>query len=243
MGRPRGHLGQSARVRRDMYWEEDKAQEPPEVGDEVVDLAFAMECRALPVDHAWALSQALLGALPWLADEPLAGIHSIHGAATGNGWVRPEDPAALLQLSRRTRLTLRLPGARVDEARAALEGNRLMVAGQPLGLKQATARNLSTQTTLFSRHLAAEKAFVSEEALLDWVAEQLTALDIRPRKLLCGTSHDIGTPQGDIATRSLMVADLEYDEAIRLQQAGIGPHRLLGCGLFIPHKGIQSLSG
>jgi len=224
-----------------MYWEEEKALEPPVVGNEVVDLQFAMDCRALPVDHAWALSQALQAELPWLGNEPAAGIHSIHGAATGNGWVRPEDPNALLQLSRRTRLILRLPGHRVEEARG-LEGKTLSVAGQPLALKQATPRTLSTQTTLFSRHLATEEAFANEEQLLDWVAGRLAALDIRPRKLLCGTSHDIHTPQGDIVTRSLMIADLEYDEAIRLQQAGIGPHRLLGCGLFIPHKGIQSLS-
>jgi hypothetical protein len=25
---------------------------------------------------------------------------------------------------------------------------------------------------------------------------------------------------------------------VKVQQLGLGPHRKLGCGLFIPHKGI-----
>ncbi len=36
-----------------------------------------------------------------------------------------------------------------------------------------------------------------------------------------------------------MIADLEPMEAIRLQEAGIGEGRLMGCGLFVPHKGIK----
>ena len=41
--------------------------------------------------------------LPWMVDEPQAGIHLIHGAESGNGWIRPQEPDALLILSRRTR--------------------------------------------------------------------------------------------------------------------------------------------
>ena len=49
--------------------------------DEIVDAVFAIRCRSLPVDHAWALSQAVQAALPWFAAEPEAGLHTIHGAA------------------------------------------------------------------------------------------------------------------------------------------------------------------
>jgi len=58
--------------------------------DEVVDAVFAIECRSLPVDHAWALSAAIQAALPWFADEPQAGLHTVHGAASGAGWMRPD---------------------------------------------------------------------------------------------------------------------------------------------------------
>jgi CRISPR/Cas system CSM-associated protein Csm4 (group 5 of RAMP superfamily) len=33
-----------------------------------------------------------------------------------------------------------------------------------------------------------------------------------------------------------MVAELSYEDAITLQEQGLGPHRTLGCGLFLPQK-------
>ena len=64
---------------------------------DIVDVVFAISGRSLPVDHAYALSQAIATALPWFADEPGAGLHTIHGAASGSGWMRPEGADALLQ--------------------------------------------------------------------------------------------------------------------------------------------------
>ncbi len=223
-----------------MYWEEDKDSQPPEVGDAVVDLVFGIDCRCLPVDHAYDLSQAIQRVLPWLSGEPLAGMHTIHGAASGNGWVRPQGPDDLLQLSRRTKFALRVPKHCIGDA-MELQGATLDVGAYPLVLKSPTRRPLSVLTTLFARHLATDHDIESEEQLLDWVAGQLQRLNIQPRKLLCGTLRLIKTPAGDVQTRSLMIADLDYDESLRLQKQGLGPHRMLGCGLFIPHKGIQSL--
>jgi hypothetical protein len=80
-----------------------------------------------------------------------------------------------------------------------------------------------------------------EAAFMVAVADQLRALDIKVRKLLCGRAHALQHPDGDLDTRSVMLADLEVDEAIALQQHGIGPHRKMGCGLFIPHKGIKAV--
>ena len=73
---------------------------------DVLDAVFAIECRSLPVDHAYALSTAIQAALPWFAQEPQAGLHTVHGAASGAGWQRPEGEHAQLQLSRRTKLVL-----------------------------------------------------------------------------------------------------------------------------------------
>jgi hypothetical protein len=41
--------------------------------------------------------------------------------------------------------------------------------------------------------------------------------------------------------KSVLLADLNATESIRLQQIGLGPHRVMGCGLFIPHKGIAAI--
>jgi hypothetical protein len=80
-----------------------------------------------------------------------------------------------------------------------------------------------------------------EAAFTAFAVEELKALGIRVRKLLCGRAHALQLPDGDLQTRSIMLADLELEEAITLQQKGIGPHRKLGCGLFMPHKGIKAV--
>ena len=117
---------------------------------DIVDAVFAIACRSLPVDHAYALQQAIQEVLPWFAQEPGAGLHTVHGAASGSGWMRPEGADALLQLSHRARLALRLPAHRTEDA-AALVGRTLQVAGWPLQVEKMALRPLSRITTLFSR--------------------------------------------------------------------------------------------
>jgi CRISPR-associated protein Cas6 len=223
-----------------MYWEEDKQAENTHVTDDVVDMVFSIQCKCLPVDHVHALSESIQQILPWLVEEDTAGIHSIHVAASGNGWIRPEDPNELLHLSHRTKFELRVPKHRIEDARL-LEDKKLVVAGHSLEIKTATVRPLSTITILLCRYLATDENTDDEEQVLESVAEQLNLLGIAPRKIMCGIENIIQTPEGLIRTRSLMLADLEIEESLILQRKGLGPHRHLGCGLFIPHKHINDL--
>lgn len=221
-----------------MYWQEDEdTTTVAEDAREIVDLAFQVRCRTLPLDHAHALSEALHGALPWLAEEALAGVHTIHGAPSGNGWYRPEETEdAVLHLSRRSRLNLRLPRGRLDAARA-LTGMSLEVAGHPLEVGEATVKPLNPMPELFSRYVLCDEGS-SEDAFYAWMAEELGRLGIGVRKLLCGRDHHVRTPEGTRYARSVMVAELDKQESLRLQQQGVGAGRRMGCGLFIPHKGI-----
>ena len=224
-----------------MYWDDDQKTVEVTAGNDVVDMVFSLDCRCLPVDHLYALYQAVQGVLPWLLDEPLAGLHGVYVAASGNGWIRPQGPDALLHLSRRTKLILRVPEKRIDDVKQ-LQGVLLDVGGHKMGVKTATKRSLSTITTLFARAIATDQDMPEEPEMLDWVARQLVEIDINARKMLCGTEHFIETAKGKIRTRSLMIADLEVEESLRLQQLGLGPHRHLGCGLFLPHRDINDLS-
>jgi CRISPR-associated protein Cas6 len=222
-----------------MYWQETKTEDRHTIPDDVVDVAFGIDCRCLPVDHAWTLAEAVRAVLPWIAREPVAGIHPLHVADSGNGWMRPEAPADLLYPSRRTRLLLRLPQARVRDAEQ-LCGASLDVAGFALTVSNASVRPLSALTTIFSRYVVLEGAAEEREFMAEAQA-QLAAMGIRPKKMMCGIERQIGTPEGKIRTRSLMLADLSVAESVRLQQEGLGPRRTLGCGLFVPHKGIQEV--
>jgi len=211
----------------------------PAVASDIVDAVFAISCRCLPVDHAYALSQAIAAALPWFTDEPGAGLHLVHGAASGSGWMRPEAADALLHLSHRTTLALRLPRRRVDDA-SALLGRTLDIGGWPLRLDKITVRPLSRITTLFSRHVIFDGAD-DEVMFLAAAVEQLDALGIKPERTLCGRITPVATPTRIHQTRSLMVAGLTSEQSLALQRRGLGAERKLGCGLFIPHKDIADL--
>jgi len=76
-----------------MYWQEDEEKgEKYQVPEDVLDLLFKIECKSLPLDHGFALSEQIIQQLPWIKEEARVGIHQIHVAESANGWMRPDDP-------------------------------------------------------------------------------------------------------------------------------------------------------
>lgn len=223
-----------------MYWQERSKEGRVVISDDIVDLVFTIRCKSLPVDHAWPLAEALLEKLPWLKDEAGAGVHPFQISESGNGWSRSEDPDELLHLSRRTKLILRLPQARVAEAEA-LSGETLVVSGHELELLKASQRKLSSLTTLFSRYIVV-KTGDTEAVFIDKIAQRLLGMGVEPRKMLPGLERRLRSPEGELLTRSLMLAEVSLEESVVLQQQGLGEHRYLGCGLFVPHKDISDVS-
>lgn len=205
---------------------------------DIVDAVFAITCPSLPVDHAYALQQAIQEALPWFAEEPHAGLHTVHGAASGAGWLRPEGEDALLQLSHRARLVLRLPAHRAQGA-AALVGRSLQIAGWPLRVEKMALRPLSRITTLFSRCVVLADG--DETEFVSATIAELGALGIRAERMVCGRVTKVATPERSYQARSLMLAGLALEQSLLLQRSGLGAGRKFGCGLFIPHKDIADL--
>jgi CRISPR-associated protein Cas6 len=226
-----------------VFWQDDDKPKAFEVPDDIVDLVFDIRCRELPVDHARDLSAAIRAHLPDIdADERLA-VHSIHLAGSQNGWERPDPRLGQnLILSRRTKLTLRVPKERVAEVEEALEGAELDVAGYTLTVGKAKQKKLSSQGTIFSRHVVLQPGEeIDENAFLQRIVAHLDERGIRVKKALCGKTAELAGPDGPIQTRSIMIADLNAEESVRVQQEGIGPLRHMGCGIFIPHKGIEAV--
>jgi CRISPR-associated protein Cas6 len=217
-----------------MYWKEETSEEQFVIPDEVVDLMFQIRCPTLPMDHAWMLSRAITEVLPWFPAEPRAGMHIIHGADSGNGWERPSENDALLHLSRRTRLILRLPKPRLEAARA-LTGRTLHVDGHRMTVEEAKERPLSKTNILYSRYVAADPAW-DEDTFMAWAVDGLQSMGLEFKKILSGKSSRLNGENGPLATRSLMVANMPFEDAIKLQIEGLGSLRSMGCGLFIPQK-------
>ena len=224
-----------------MLWQEDKKTEAYVVPDTVTDLSFKVDCKMVPLDHAQELSDAILEILPWMADEPQAGVHMIHGASTGNGWQRPEDDTndGCIYLSRRSRMHIRMPKHRHEDA-AALIGQTIRLGEHDLTFGDFQVKKFSPLSTLFSRYVIVGDD-ESEDAFVSRVSAEMKDMGITLRKALCGIGHRFNLAEGPVNTMSIMVADLDPEEAVTLQQQGIGEGQIMGFGLFIPHKGIKAV--
>jgi CRISPR-associated protein Cas6 len=193
-----------------------------------VDLIFPISGRFLPRDHAQALKNALCRAWPWLEAEPLAGVQGIK--------LVPGLEAQAM-LSGRAKLLLRLSRARASEL---LNGPAvdLEVAGQALHLDVPHVRELVPHTTLYAYHVAAADA--DEVAFMATIARELAGLGVGGERV-CGKRQQLALASGAVTTFSLMLHGLAPEPSLHLQQHGIGPHRLLGCGIFIPHKSAAAV--
>ena len=160
---------------------------------------------------------------------------ALHPVTVGE---RPPD-GELIHLSKRTRMNLRVPATRIDDA-AELVGETLSVSGHEVKIGKMTSKPIDPFSTLFSRYIVAPSSW-SEDEFLQWVFDDLNARGVSVRKLLCGISHKFEANGEPIETRSLMIADLDKSTSIALQEVGVGPYRHYGCGIFVPHKGIKAV--
>ncbi len=220
-----------------MFWQEntdttDKYQAP----EDIYDLVFKLEGKNLDMDHAYGLARALQ---LHLRDDTCnrIGVHGIHQAQSGNGWIRPGPGSVGLPLSKRARLVIRLHQDEVDEV-SQITNKQLNIAGQEITPGESSIRKLSTMKTLFSRAVSCD-AEQSETDFLSGIALELKRMDIKVSKMICGKSGVIGAGGKKIFTRTLLVADLEPRESVTLQRQGLGRDRFMGCGLFVAHKGID----
>ena len=211
---------------------------PDTAAEEIVDVAFRLPGGRLPVDHAYSLFSEVSRVLPWFSEETAARLHQVHTAASGSGWLRPEGSCGdELHLSRRTRLTLRLPRRRAADA-LALSGCELDVAGYSLIPGAGKILVLVPADTLLARHVVCREN--EEEAqLVARLEHTLSGIGIAAASLICGRAHRIVTPQAVMHTRSVVVTNLDADASLALLREGIAPGGNLGCGVFVPYKRIE----
>ena len=196
------------------------------VQSEMIDLAFAITSGRLPGEHRHALADAIDAALPWLALTPQAGMHPLKLAGGG----------AQPLLSARTRLTLRLPRSRAQQA-AALAGRELAVGTGHLRLGDAHGRELLPWGTLYAHCVAAINGG-DELGFQRAVQAELAALGVAGR-VICGLARR-GADDA-IDGYGVMVDGLSADASLALQQHGIGAGRRFGYGLFVPHRSAAAV--
>ncbi len=193
-----------------------------------VDVVFPIDGQTLARDHAQALQQALCAQWPWLSEDAVAGVHSIKLVPS------TDDPALL---SRRARLLLRVSAQRAEEL-MSLTALDLDVAGHHLRLSTPHLRELQPHSTLYAYKVASESG--DEVALMAALELELAALDVAGERV-CGKRQSMLVSGRAMDTFSMMLHALKPEQSLRLQQHGLGPHRLLGCGLFVPHKSAAAV--
>lgn len=195
-----------------------------------MDVAFELRAPALPADHAWPLLNALGSFLPWLAEDPHAGVHPLRVAPTVGGEVL---------LAARAKLTLRVPATRVDET-LRLAGGNLDVGGRRIGVGVGKVRALSSSPTLAAQRVASVAADAG--AFESIVAAMLARLSIDARFIAGGRRRGRAGLR-EIEGFALCVHGLRSDDSLRLQYEGLGEARGAGWGIFVPAKTIAMGDG
>lgn len=196
---------------------------------DMVDLQFPLAGRAMPVDHADLLWQDLCMALPWLAADPVAGIHPVSGLNPGAGEC---------YLSRRSRLSLRLTDVQAALATAALSDTRLTLSGHEIAIGKGAVRPLAYSPVIYAKFVVMTPPAagpVDEAKFIDACQCEFDRRGIQP-KMICGKTQEMRVTAGLLSGFSLMLYDLGPEDNLKLQCEGLGGERGRGCGIFVPHK-------
>jgi len=200
-----------------------------EVGqDDPLDVLFSLDGQALPLDHAQALQVALCQLFPWLLTDTVAAVLPLKLVAGDGGQSL---------VSRRSKLILRVQHSRLPDLLAA-NGVELSVAGCKLRLLDPHPRELQPHATLYAYKVASTGD--GEAAFMEAVNHELAQLSIRGERV-CGKLSQMTVAGQLMDTYSLMLHALPPEQSMRLQQFGLGKHRLLGCGVFVPHKSAAAV--
>ena len=220
-----------------MWIEEEEKKSLSEMS-KMIDVAFKINCKTLPYDHAFSLSNEILKYLPWLKGNKLTGIQTLHGPESGNGWTRAENEEIFL--SKRTRLILRIPKSEYDKT-CKLEGETLKVLGNDIKIGKASKKPFLTVRDLICRFVLTDDD-LNESDFLKYVAKEFESHEIHLRKAICGKTKSFTINGDQKFKRSLMIADLSKENSIKLQDVGVGIGRIFGCGIFLPHKSIDAVA-
>lgn len=195
---------------------------------EMIDMVFDLSGETPPPSYPFELWKELLRRLPQLAETKNVGVLPLRLPANSDGML----------LQKRAKLILRVPGNIADEAVGSLAEQPITVEGRQLRLGKAMKRTIQSYPTI---HAQMVEGASDEVLFMDDINAQLEALGVSGN-LICGKPGTLTNAQQSIHGFSLVIHDLKPDASLKLQYAGLGGSRQLGCGIFIPYKVISGLS-
>jgi CRISPR-associated protein Cas6 len=215
-----------------MSWAGWPEAKPEEYVPRMIDLQFDLVGATIPAESAQLLSDALQSLLPWLSGDTGTGIHHLKGAETNSG-------DASLNINRRTKLFIRVPKTRVDDMQR-LVGQTLDLGGHGLQIGSFKTREFSPFAHIYSHFVDTGSA--GEEQFVQDVMRELDGHFQLRCGFICGKAQTLQSTSGPLHGFSLMLHDVPPHKSLQLQDEGLGRNRLLGCGIFIPHKSIAPVA-
>jgi CRISPR-associated protein Cas6 len=193
-----------------------------------VSVHFPVQGRRIPADHGYLLYSAITRQLPALHGASWLGIELISGV--------PWREGIIVLPMRGASLRLRIPADHYGHV-LPLAGRRLDINGHSIRLGVPTARPLEPAASLYARCVIIKK-FTEPEPFLDAARRQLNALGItatlelpldeqgrfRRRIITIAGKHVVGF--------SLAAHNLNDEDSLHLQSAGLGGRRVMGAGHF-----------
>lgn len=200
-----------------------------------INVSFPLHGSRLPIHYHAALYAALrelpdIGA--WIGHAEDVAIAPIRGRTGADG---------LLALTADSRLLLRLPADALPRV-LGLAGHTLVVDGHGLDVAQPqidlprAMPGLHADLVVFD-HGEATDALPTDagdaQTALKEMRHQLDLLEIDAEPIL-GEAGVLQLRGRALAGFGLRITGLAPDDSIHLQEAGLGDHRKLGCGVFMP---------
>lgn len=194
----------------------------------MVDLAFVISGRAVPLDHGYALFGALGSVWGDIhADEHLK-VHPIDGLSNGEE----------LLLDRESRLRVRVSASRIPAA-LKLAGKILRVNGHRLQVGVPSVYPLVPAPAIAARvvviKLSGENPVadpvVARESFLSAVQKQLAALSVKADVQL-GRRRVLRIRDNTVVGWAVRLSQLAEEASLLVQTAGLGGRQRFGCGVF-----------
>jgi CRISPR-associated protein Cas6 len=203
-------------------------QGDPQARGHTIDVAFPLRGDVIPLDHGYTLYAALSRLPPagaWLHAAERLAILPVGGRCIGTG---------LLELTAGSRLRLRLDAADLPRI-LPLAGKTLEIAGHRLELGFPRP-SLLTPAVALHAHRVTTRNGQDEARFDDEIRRQLDTLAVRG-KATRGRRRVLRIKDKTVVAHALLVSGLTADESLRLQEAGLGGRRKMGCGAFVPWRG------
>jgi CRISPR-associated protein Cas6 len=201
-----------------------------------VDLLFPVVGTWLPTDHAYGLYGALSRVVPAFHNkDSRLRLAPINGDLGEKGTIRLFD---------KSRLRIRLPAEEIGTA-LALTGQSLEIDGATIRLRAPVVEPLYPVTALRAK-VVVYKEPLAPMAFLEWTRKRLDEIGIQGEAGIPLTEKGghAGEPRRQVIRvkghqlvgYALLVEGLTAEESLLLQEQGLGTHRKMGCGFFLPHR-------